>query len=365
VIRPAVAVIAFGLALAVAATPVGREAVRRVGLISLERTINTVAVSVSGDSAAMPSERSRLWQVAVLMWRSAPILGVGEGSFAWRFHDFAPAGSPLDTPSYGDAHNLWLQLLATRGAAGFLALGAVVLMVGRALWRRRFAQSGDPTATGPLLAFTGFLAYSTVSALFYLQSIQVLFWWIVAAASASSRDTPLIVSRTVVRVSAGAFVVFAAGALYSNRDRWADAAAEVAQNPRGFYAIESGPLGPMRWSSGSGTLCLQPESRHVRLRFAVVDPRVPRLPRLVRLQLDGNELDRFEILTPEAVDRLVELPDGVRTTWPARLPFGECTPETPRLGVSVSRTWSPADTGFGADARRLGVLLFEPTYDVP
>ena len=108
------------LAVAALSAPDGRDMLRRAQLISIERTVDTAAAMFEphGEAQRPLSERSRLWRIAVQMWLAAPAFGVGEGSFAWRFHDFAPVGSRLDTASYGDAHNQFLQVLATRGTRG-------------------------------------------------------------------------------------------------------------------------------------------------------------------------------------------------------------------------------------------------------
>jgi O-antigen ligase len=343
--------------------PASRAAVARGNLLSIERSINNTLefLRPHDDANRNASERLRLWRAAMVMWRDAPAFGIGEGSFAWRFHEYIPAGSALDTPSYWDAHNTWLQLLATRGIAGAAVFTLLVCAVARALWVRWHHPVTGPGVTGPILALAGFVTYSVVSALFYLQAIQLLFWFLVAIAAAPA-STPTRTSGWFKWTVAVGCLVSVVVQLVVVQPLWAEARVTLARQPRGFHPIELGPEGPQMWSSASGVLCLKPDASRVRLRFAVVDPRAATLPRTVTLRANGRDLDRFDIATSQDITtRDLEFADADDRPRPI-VPFGECSAESRRLTVSVNRTWSPVDTGFSADARRLGVLVFEPTY---
>ena len=127
------------MAATVYSLPAGRAAMGRLQLISLQRTVNNAIALVRPDAepGERPSERLRLWKTALLMFADAPLFGIGEGAFAWRYREYVPEASPLDTPSYGDAHSLWFQLLATRGLAGVAVFGCLVMTIGcvlRARW---------------------------------------------------------------------------------------------------------------------------------------------------------------------------------------------------------------------------------------
>lgn len=350
------------LAVVALSVPAWREALTRANLISVERTLNSAA-EIFGSSGEVPrpaSERSRLWRAAALMWLSAPVFGIGEGSFAWRFHDFAPVGSSLDTPSYGDAHNQFLQVLATRGAVGAAVYLGLLIVVARALLHRWRDPLAAPDVTGLILALAAFVTYSFVSALFYLQSVQVLFWLVVALAANLAPQAPA--PRRTRSIIAVGGLTCAAVQWSMTQPLFADASILRALEPRGFYPVEYTPQGaPMRWSSALGVLCLAPWTERVQLRFAVVDPRVAELPRIVTLQMNGVDLDRFAISTTDVATRTVVLANPL-VAGHTGTRFDDCAPQSRRLHVSVDRTWSPADTGFGSDPRRLGVLVFEPTY---
>jgi O-antigen ligase len=349
----------------VLSVPAGRAAIARGKLLSIERSINNTMSLLQTDEEAnrSTSERLRLWRAALMMWLDAPVFGIGEGSFAWRFHEYVPPGSALDTLSYGDAHNTWLQLLATRGIVGAAVYAVLLFVVARTLWVCWHDPLTGPGVTGPILALAGFATYSFVSALFYLQPIQLLFWLMIAIAAAPASAQPRTSRSFKWAVAVGCVISLVAQLIVAQRS-FAEAWTTLARQPRGFYPIELGPEGPQMWSTTSGELCLSPHAARVRLRFSVVDPRVASLPRTVTLRANGRELDRFDITTNEDVTRVVELAAADNRSGPI-VPFGECSSRSRRLIVSVNRTWSPADTGYNADPRRLGILVFEPTYLPP
>jgi O-antigen ligase/polysaccharide polymerase Wzy-like membrane protein len=351
------------LAAVALSTPAGRSAVARANLLSLERSVNTAKTFLRSDADATfkASERWKLWSAAVRMWASAQAFGVGEGSFAWRFHDFVPAGSALDTPTYADAHSTWFQLLATRGIAGAAAYIALLLAVAQALRARWHDRVTGSSVAGPVLALAAFVTYSFVYSMFYLQPIQVLFWFIVAVAASQTPPRSRTSGRFALNAAAGCAIALAVQVALA-WPLFAELPATLARRPRGFYPIEIGPEGAQkRWSSSSGVLCLNAGAHGVQLRFEAVDPRVARLPRTVTLTLNGREVDRFEIVAPDVVTRNLELP-APHGRSDVITPFGECTTESRRLQVSVTRIWSPSDVGVNADPRHLGVLVFEPIY---
>jgi O-antigen ligase len=359
----AVALPALIVAAVLFSTPAGRSAIARGRLLSLERTVNSAMELFRSDAASnfRASERLKLWSAATRMWLRAPVFGVGEGSFAWRLRDYVPAGSVLDTPTHADAHSEWFQVLATRGIAGAIAYVLLLIAVGRALWVRWRDPETGLGVTGLILAFAGFVTYSLVYALFYLQPIQLLFW-LIAAFSAAPASAEAHTSPRFRRGVAVGCAIALAIQLAVARPAFANLSEALAHQPRGFYPVEVGPEGAYkRWSSASGVLCLNPGAVRVQLRFEAVDPRVNALPRTVTFALDGTNVDRFEIDTNDVVVRNLELPPPYSASK-ATPSFGACLPESRRLQISVNRTWSPADIGFNADPRRLGVLVFEPIY---
>ncbi len=77
------------------------------------------------DSSISLEERPRIWKVALLMFQSAPLLGVGFRQFGWNHFVFNGAmPEPRVTGFTDNAHNLLLQTLAEFGIAGLCLLVA-------------------------------------------------------------------------------------------------------------------------------------------------------------------------------------------------------------------------------------------------
>jgi len=324
-------------------------------------------VAQPGSTAASDSVRVHLWTVAVRMWRDAPVFGLGEGSFAWRFEDYAPVGSPLFYVSHGDAHNTWLQMAATRGALGLICFIAVLWTAVRTLraqWRRPGADRGR--IIGLSMSLLGFFIYTFVQGMFYLQALQVLFWFVLAWTMAGEQG-----SATAVRPSArwGRLAAIAAIAALVLQVALAGpqiqaASATLTRQPRGFFPREGrGAEVPWRWSGAEGTLCVQPEGPIARMRLATGDPRREAYPRTVTLAINGEVIRRLVVTSPDAIVVDVPVPYAGAPV-PASQIFGECSgqPGEVRLTVAVDRTWRPMGAGLGTDPRRLGVQVFAPTY---
>ena len=308
--------------------------------------------------------RRNLWIAAIEMWRTAPLFGLGEGTFGWRYRDFIPVGSRLDIGAWGDAHNTWLQVLASRGLFG---LGAYVALL-IALARRLIAAARVPglprgLGVGLGLGLLAFLIYSCVQWMFYLQSIQVLFWGIVAltgivrpdavgAAAHSSRPRWLVPALALLVLG---------GEAAATAPQFREAADLIARQPRGFYGLAR--AGSMRFSSRKGTLCLYPSAPVMTIEVGTIDPRAATRPLTVTLSVNGRRADRFE-LRRGGLTRSVFLPEALGYQPPEEpIPFGECRPDhaSVPLTVEVSRLWSPSLRG-SPDGRLLGVSVFKPAF---
>jgi O-antigen ligase len=308
--------------------------------------------------------RRNLWIAAIEMWRTAPLFGLGEGTFGWRYRDFIPVGSRLDIGAWGDAHNTWLQILASRGLFG---LGAYVALL-IALARRLIAAARVPEPSRGLgmglgLGLLAFLIYSCVQWMFYLQSIQVLIWGIVALAAivrpdAAGAVAPSTRPRWLVPALA---VVALGGEVASTAPQFREAADRIARQPRGFYGLAR--AGSMRFSSRKGTLCLYPSAPVMTIEVGTIDPRAATRPVTVTLSVNGRLVDRFELRRGGLI-RSVFLPEALGYRPPEEpIPFGECRPDRASvpLTVEVSRLWSPSLRG-SSDGRLLGAAVFKPSF---
>ena len=131
-------------------------------------------ISGAMDDADATNGRSYLWERAVELWRSSPVFGHGWGTYRYYWE------GRLDVAT-NTAHNVFLNLLAEVGIAGFLLflVAAVPSFVGlwRAMGRRSELEAADaPAVTFAfmfqifflLYSFTGSPLYDIESYIFYL-----------------------------------------------------------------------------------------------------------------------------------------------------------------------------------------------------
>lgn len=319
------------------------------------------------DTLLSNSIRLRLWNAAFEMWRSAPVFGIGEGAFAWRFDEYVSPGSPQYTSLHGDAHSTWLQILSTRGAFGLLSFAALIWVVGGALGTAIQRTSADRGVVIALtLSFAGFLVYSAVQGMFYIHGIQILFWFLVAAAACSIPAASPAVPRwagpvTVVALATALILQFVTSA-----PAFALAARHLEGQPRGFYPLEYAGEGERswRWSAGrEAAMCLQPLRQRAQMAVSSGDPRAVNYPRTVTLAIDERVVQRVTLHTPAPVTVVVTMPEWDPQADPAPA-FGECTGQAHEvtLTVRVDATWNPMAEGLAPDPRTLGVQVFEPVW---
>lgn len=317
------------------------------------------------ETAVSNSIRVRLWTVALMMWRDAPVFGIGEGSFGWRFTEYAPPDSDLYTTVHGDAHSTWMQILATRGTVGLIALLALAWTIVGTLSGSANRETDRGLRIGLSLSLTAFLVYSLVQGMFYLQSIQILFWFLVGVAALSRPARHLTVRIPHAAAAAVLLIAFVFQG-FSARTLFAEAGRRIERQPRGFYAPEHGAAGERswRWSAGrEGTLCLQPRMAHASIVLSAGDPRADHYPRAVTLRVGHGVVRRVTLHDGAAATVVLPM-----STWDpgaaAPQAFGECTGQKNELNltVEVDSTWSPLADGLGGDPRTLGVQVFEPVW---
>jgi hypothetical protein len=284
---------------------------------------------------------------------------------------FLPEGSEGDIGAWGTAHSTWLQLMATRGVVGLAAFLFLLVVLGRmAFAASRSTGPRRGVGLGLALALVALVVYGTVQWLFYLQSLQVLFWGMVALVAAIS--LPESPRRSRARRAWALAALAAAAALLAQMVKsgplYVEATAEIARQPPGFYGLAewAGRGEAVRWSSRKGTLWLYPTDPVMTLQVMTTDPWSETRPVTVTLAIGDRVLDRFALFRG-ATRRSVFLPEAyLHRPPPSPPPFGErlvTRPPVP-LDVEVSRLWSPSLYG-SLDGRFLGVAVFEPSFREP
>jgi len=118
-------------------------------------------------------QRIRLWQVALEMFSSRPVFGMGPGSFK---EIFFRAGLLRAGPSHHHAHNLYLHVAAESGLIGLAALACVLifaLLAVRTLWRDGQHQNA---ALGAALLVT-VAVHGLSDYVFWIPAVILLTLW--------------------------------------------------------------------------------------------------------------------------------------------------------------------------------------------
>lgn len=115
----------------------------------VRRKIASIPRAIHGPTDVNVATRFVLWDVSWEMIKSHPILGVGMGDFTIEA-DKLIAGRPVETST--NSHNVYLQVLATRGIIGFIPFVFFWVILLRSLRRSRLAVAAGETSDSQRLA---------------------------------------------------------------------------------------------------------------------------------------------------------------------------------------------------------------------
>jgi hypothetical protein len=132
------------------------------------------------ESSYRPGRRE-LWGLALGLFRSRPILGVGPDNFRWLYGE-AAGRKTWDTRLY--SNSLYLELLATVGLLGF---GGFVLLAGGAL-SGLVGKKGSLESAVLAASLTGFLVHGIFDYLLAFTPIYLAFFMLMGAGSAALRE---------------------------------------------------------------------------------------------------------------------------------------------------------------------------------
>ncbi|HEY2961127.1 MAG TPA: O-antigen ligase family protein [Pyrinomonadaceae bacterium] len=148
-------------------------------------------VSASSTTAREGASRNEIWRATLKLFAAHPILGAGIGGYWIAITAYHDASGTL-TPQ--EAHNDYLELLASGGVVGF-ALGVwFVVSVVRLLRRNLWSNTGFVRAVrvGAILGLAGVAVHSLVDFGLHLMGNAVVFLTLIMMATAT------IESRKVV-----------------------------------------------------------------------------------------------------------------------------------------------------------------------
>jgi O-antigen ligase len=146
------------------------------------------------QAIANTNDRLKFWSPAMQLFKENPIFGGGGDSFGWQYKVYYMEedrqiykGSPSDTlqtTTHGTSHNMYLQSLTGRGVFGLVFLLGIFGTLIYRLFKMEVSDSAsslDKSIIG--LSILGVLSatmiYGNVQEIFYIQSVQVIFWVVV------------------------------------------------------------------------------------------------------------------------------------------------------------------------------------------
>lgn len=108
---------------------------------TLRNRAATVTRSLGESADKNVATRLVLWDISLEVFREAPLFGVGMGDYSIEAERHLRERRVTTTV---DSHNVYLQILATRGIFGFIPFVIFWMVLVRTLWRtrRRFAPDG-------------------------------------------------------------------------------------------------------------------------------------------------------------------------------------------------------------------------------
>lgn len=138
------------------------------------------ATATSGSASRSLGIRAEFLETSVRMFATAPVFGVGVGTYYQRSNAFMPAGIRA---IYGreNAHNYFMQVLAELGVVGLATflwwLGSAL----RRLWSRGLDAGPDSLAFATCLACGAYLLTSVTGHPFLVVEAAVPFWAVLAS----------------------------------------------------------------------------------------------------------------------------------------------------------------------------------------
>jgi hypothetical protein len=148
--------------------------------------------------ASYVPSRPELWRAAVDLWRRHPVWGVGPDNFRRAYTEVLPSGARpfgVEPGAAGDerihANSLYFETLADMGLVGTLALGWMMLSIGRVAWRAWRAPSHAGASGAAWAVSVGtFFVHGLLDWFFEFTPTYGLFWLLLALLATTTTTTP-------------------------------------------------------------------------------------------------------------------------------------------------------------------------------
>jgi hypothetical protein len=138
----------------------------------------TTGVAISGEEVAFPEARPprlALWNAAIRMWSSDPLLGIGPDNFRHRWGQYVERGQFDDRVH---ANSWYVETLVDQGLIGLLALGVLLgtlAVRGAREWTRDTLEQ-QLLRLGPIVAIGCFVVHGVVDYFLPFTPTYGLFW---------------------------------------------------------------------------------------------------------------------------------------------------------------------------------------------
>jgi len=297
--------------------------------------------SITDKSARLPFFRLG-YQLGTLH----PVLGGGSESYAYRYvqHFVMDGGAykhhqPLQVEFFPSAHNVYLQTFAGKGLVGLLLLLGIFVSCFAAALPILITPAAAPdprrlsliAATGSLV---GFGVYGLFQEIFYIPSLQLLFFAVVGMIAALTHERVQWGPGIRRALWAALAVAFAAHLVYEYV--YPGPTRVLRGEPTGFFAEERDPAGvPFRWTTDRAWVPVPPSAKTVSLEVRSVAP----YKQQTDVKVCGQRLARLEMTNQDW--RPVQ----------SQTPVRACQ-SLPYLEIRTVPAWVP-----GADPRLLGVMV--------
>jgi O-antigen ligase len=94
-----------------------------------QRTVSIITSVYTEEASGSTGTRIELWKGALLMFKEHPLLGVGLGDFTSAVNKLISENKLKQTGDTHHAHNIYLQVLATRGIIGLAILLLLLILL--------------------------------------------------------------------------------------------------------------------------------------------------------------------------------------------------------------------------------------------
>jgi O-antigen ligase len=152
-------------------------------------TIKNYAIGIASGNTTF-GDRLYDWQGGFMMFQESPVLGAGTGDFREEIDRYVSEEKlpDFDKPTRVQAHNLFVQTIATQGAFGLAAL--TVLLLSLVAWGAGFMKDGKVIEGSIIAASTLFIIFWGFSeSSLSISKVQAAFCFVVGIAGGWALDS--------------------------------------------------------------------------------------------------------------------------------------------------------------------------------